>query len=267
MICREDRRLAPVLFASWAAFGAAPTERRLTVFSLRSHAEYRWCQGKQPRRAPGLSAQVRHDALSEVYSVRKHSLAALAAIVVFALTAGSAGSALAHPAETIACSGCHTLSSAVVLSALPISTTTTSTTYSISVNNPFGTNAWAVFAGSTKQAGSAGSTATVTLPNGATYSVFGVSGDGATTQGYAAVAVAPGVKLTYKYTYKFNFKKKVYKKLRAVLKSNATGKKYTVTVSKKGVAAWKKLPAGKYRLSTTGNARFKFKARTVKVGP
>lgn len=85
-----------------------------------------------------------------------------------------------------------------------------------------------------------------------------------TTAGFT-VSAAPAPVL-FKYTYKFNLKKKVYKKLRAVLRCNATGKKYYVTVSKKGVATWKNLPAGKYRLSTLGNLRFKFKARTVKVG-
>ena len=70
-----------------------------------------------------------------------------------------------------------------------------------------------------------------------------------------------------KYTYKFKLKSKVYKRLKAVLKSSTTGKKYTVTISRKGIAVWKSIPAGTYRLSTTGNARFKFKARTVTVKP
>ena len=82
----------------------------------------------------------------------------------------------------------------------------------------------------------------------------------------AFTVAAKPVPVMCKFSYKFNLKKKVYKKLSAVLKSNATGKTYTVTVSKKGLASWKKiLPAGKYRLSTTGNKKFKFKARTVTV--
>ena len=82
----------------------------------------------------------------------------------------------------------------------------------------------------------------------------------------AFTVVANPAPVMCKFSYKFNLKKKVYKKLKAVLKSNATGRTYTVTVSKKGAASWKQvLPAGKYRLSTTGNKKFKFKARTVTV--
>jgi hypothetical protein len=81
------------------------------------------------------------------------------------------------------------------------------------------------------------------------------------------VTAAATVTKTYTYTYKFKLKKKTYKKLKAVLTSKANGKKYTVTVSKKGVATFKKIPAGSYKLSTTGNKRFKFKAKTVRVGP
>jgi hypothetical protein len=88
----------------------------------------------------------------------------------------------------------------------------------------------------------------------------------ATKSASFTVAAAPVVQY-YSYTYKFNLKHKKYKKLKAVLTSKATGKRYVVTISKKGVASWKNLPGGKYKLSTTGNARFKFKARTVQVGP
>jgi hypothetical protein len=82
-----------------------------------------------------------------------------------------------------------------------------------------------------------------------------------------SVNAAPAVVKTYTYVYKFKLKKKVYKKLKAVLKSRADGKTYTVTVSKKGTAIFKRIPRGSYRLYTTGNKRFKFKARTVWIGP
>jgi hypothetical protein len=89
----------------------------------------------------------------------------------------------------------------------------------------------------------------------------------ATRSANFAVTAAPAVVKTYTYTYKFKLKKRVYKRLKAVLKSRVNGKTYTVSVSKKGKAVFKRIPRGSYRLYTTGNKRFKFKARTVWVGP
>jgi hypothetical protein len=87
------------------------------------------------------------------------------------------------------------------------------------------------------------------------------------TVGFEVTSAPPVPVVTYySYTYKFNLKHKVYKKLKAVLTSKTTGKSYTVTVSKKGIATWKSLKADSYKLSTKGNAKFKFKARTIRIG-
>jgi hypothetical protein len=364
------------------------------------------------------------------------------------LMAGFASTALAYPSENSQCSGCHSANAAVVVTAVPTSTSTTSTTYTITVNNPYGMNGWAVFNGSSKVTSALGNGKSVVLPDGATYTIFGVSGDGTTlanahygsttvspkfpdttapttlsdavatylnsatihltaadniggsgvahtyyildagtqaegttvttstvgahtlefwsvdasanvetphktanftvtvpvpdvtaptttsdakptyvasasikltatdnvggsgvahtyyildagTQAEGttvnssvvgthtlefwsvdastnietphnvanfAITAAPPVAKTYTYTYKFKVGKKVYKKLKAVLQSKTTGKKYSVLVSKKGVATFKKMPAGRYKLSTTGNKKFKFKAKTIKIG-
>jgi hypothetical protein len=88
----------------------------------------------------------------------------------------------------------------------------------------------------------------------------------ATRSANFAVNAAPAAVKTYTYVYKFKLKKKVYKKLKAVLKSRVNGKTYTVSVSKKGTAIFKRIPRGSYRLYTSGNKRFKFKARTVWIG-
>ena len=379
--------------------------------------------------------------------MKKHLLAVTAAVLAFGLMVAFASPAMAYPTKTSACSGCHDLNASVHVTASLVSATGTSSTYSIGVNNPYGSNGWAVFQGSSKAFGTAGSGTNVTLTNGVAYSIFGVSGNGNGTQGYATLSLTPpvpdlaapattsdalpgyvssatitlpahdnaggsGVAHTYcildggtraegtvvqtsvigthtlefwsvdaagnpetphhvasfeitppvpdlippatgsdamatylgsaainlipadnaggsgvahtfyildggtqaegtaialsvvgthtlefwsvdasnnveaprnvaafeiaaapvvvqtrfPFVYKFNLKKHVYKGLHAVLKSNATHKTYTITVSKKGVATFKNLPAGKYRLSTKGNAKFKFKARTVQVG-
>ena len=378
--------------------------------------------------------------------MRKHILAALAAVTVFALTAGLASTALALPTYTTPCSGCHATNAAVTVTAVPGVAGATTTPYTISVTNSLGSVGWAVFNGSTKVSSALSAGTTISLTNGVTYTIYGAGLDGSANQiGKSIVVAVPvpdltaptttsdakasyvsnavvhlsaidnvggsGVAHTYyvldggvqaegttvstsvlathtlqfwsvdaknnveatksvqfavkapvpdvtaptttsninsitpyvgsaailltatdnvdgsgvahtfyildagtpvdatsvnvsaigthtiefwsvdasnnvemphntaaftvvanpapvmcKFSYKFNLKKKVYKKLKAVLKSNATGRTYTVTVSKKGAASWKQvLPAGKYRLSTTGNKKFKFKARTVTV--
>lgn len=269
---------------------------------------------------------------------------------------------MATPSQTSRCSNCHSLLGTVSVSATPVSTTDTSTTYHITVNNPLGVNGWAVFNGTTKVAGSSGSGSDVVLPDGVTYSVFGVSGDGSGMSlphaGYATTSVSPkfpdhtaptttsdavaayagtavihlvghdnvggsgvasthyildgttetvGVTLScsvlgthtlefwsvdassnvenphnfanftvnpappaptvYSYTYKFKTKNKAFKGLKAVLKRLTTGKTYVLSIPKSGKVTFKNLPGGKYKLSTKGNAKFKFKAITVKVGP
>lgn len=84
-----------------------------------------------------------------------------------------------------------------------------------------------------------------------------------------AITAAPPAATTYTVSYKFKLKKKQYKKnLKAVLTSKAAGhKRYVASINKKGVATFRNIPRGLYKLSTTGGARFKFKARWVRVGP
>jgi len=52
-------------------------------------------------------------------------------------------------------------------------------------------NGWAVFNGTTKSFGAAGSGSTVSLNVGTTYRIYGVSGDGNGTEGYATISVTP----------------------------------------------------------------------------
>jgi hypothetical protein len=205
--------------------------------------------------------------------VKRHVTFGIALALAIGLTAAFAGGAVATPSKTSPCSGCHDPLGSVVVSASVVSSDSLVTTYSISVNNPLGINGWAVFNGSTKVAGASGNGTDVVLPNGPTYTVFGVSGDGsgmsAPHAGYASttVHVAGPASTVYTFTYRFKTKGKSYKGLKAVLKSLSTGQKFTVAVNKKGVATFKNVVGGSYKLSTTGNSKFKFKAITVKVGP
>jgi hypothetical protein len=123
--------------------------------------------------------------------VKRRYLVPLLATLMLGLTVGFASVATATPTKTSPCSGCHDLDASVHVTATFVSATATGTTYAISVNNPYGGNGWAVFQGSTKSAGTAGNGANVALPNGVTSTIFGVSGDGNGTQGYATLSVTP----------------------------------------------------------------------------
>lgn len=103
-----------------------------------------------------------------------------------------AAQAQAHASQTKTCTGCHGPAAAVTVSAVQTANNGVTATYNIAVNNPYGQNSWAVFNGSTKTAGAAGSgSSAVLLPVGKTYTVFGVSGDGNGTEGYASVSISP----------------------------------------------------------------------------
>lgn len=279
------------------------------------------------------------------------------------------GTASATPGRPGACLGCHDVSANVHVTATLVSATAATSLYSIAVDNPYGSNGWAVFQGTGKIAGAAGNGSNVTLTNGVTYAIYGVSGNGNGTQGFATISVTPSapgpgpdptptpdttaptttsnaqatyagsaaIKLTaidnaggsgvahtyyvldsaaqaegtsvstpvlgthtlefwsvdtsgnaesphksvgftvaaapvvvvknYTCSYKLKLKKAQRKSARATLKNSATGKSYTVKLSKKGVATFKNIPGGKYRLSAKAKTHFKFKAKTVWVGP
>jgi hypothetical protein len=112
------------------------------------------------------------------------------AMLGFALS--FAAEAQAHATQTRTCTGCHTAAAAVVVTAVQTANNGVNATYNVTVNNPYGQTAWAVFSGSTKTAGAAGTGSTaVVLPVGKTYTVFGVSGNGNGTEGYASISISP----------------------------------------------------------------------------
>ena len=104
----------------------------------------------------------------------------------------SAPEAQAHASQTRVCTGCHGPAAAVVVTAVQTANNGVNATYNVTVNNPYGQTSWAVFSGSTKSAGAAGAGSTaVVLPVGKTYTVFGVSGNGNGTEGYASISISP----------------------------------------------------------------------------
>ena len=123
--------------------------------------------------------------------MNKRLFVPIATIVFAGLMASFASSAVATPTQKSPCSGCHSSDSAVTVAVTQVSNDGTNATYNLTVSNPYGLNGWAVFSGSTKLAGTAAGTATFTVPDGKTYTVFGVSGDGNGTEGYGSTTISP----------------------------------------------------------------------------
>jgi hypothetical protein len=124
--------------------------------------------------------------------MKRHLTLPLLLLATLGILMSFAAEAQAHATQTKTCTGCHARSAAVIVSAVQTANNGVNATYNVTVNNPYGQNAWAVFSGTTKSAGAAGSGSTaVVLPVGKTYTVFGVSGNGAGTEGYASISVSP----------------------------------------------------------------------------
>ena len=122
----------------------------------------------------------------------KRAKLSVALLAITGLMAVFASGAQAHPNLTSKCSGCHTLDAAhVTITATFVSSNAAGTTYAIAVNNPYGTNGWGVYNGSSKIAGAAGNGTSVTVPNGITYTVYGVSGNNNGVEGYNSRTVSP----------------------------------------------------------------------------
>ena len=108
----------------------------------------------------------------------------LAVAAVLAATALFAPVAMAHPSYPDACSGCHGGAS-VAVTATKKSETATAVTYTLSA--PTAT-AIGVFNGSTKVSAITGTSGTVAIPRGKTYSIYAVKGP-STSDGLGSITV------------------------------------------------------------------------------
>ncbi len=220
--------------------------------------------------------------------MRKRLALPVVALAVAGLVTGFATVANASPSQSSRCSSCHPASGSVTVAATPVSNDGVNAVYTIAVNNPFGANGWAVF-GASKLAGGSGGGGTITVPVGATYTVYGVSAG--TGNGYASTTLSPAANggsggggtvtptpptppttgvtevETTTFTYRFKLGRRGNKGLTAVLTNQTTGAKYLAKVDKKGRVVFRNVPEGTYRLSVkVKGKKFKFKARTVSVG-
>jgi hypothetical protein len=201
--------------------------------------------------------------------MKKRFLLPIVAAALVGLMAMFAASAQALPAYTMTCSGCHTLDSSVTVTATRVALGTTSAKYDITVTSPYALQGWAVFNGSTRVAGSSGATATVTVPVGKKYTIFGAGGtfvgDGSGLHVYNSITVTPPVTIRT-VNVKLVKVAKGPKSPKAVLTSKSNGSKHAGVVTKKTGWYWAKfkVAVGSYKLTVTAK-KFTFKPRTVVV--
>jgi hypothetical protein len=211
---------------------------------------------------------------------RKHFLLPVVAVLVFGLMSVFATSAMAHPNSGI-CSGCHTLSSSVVVKATETANNGATASYSVSVKGPGSASGWAVYSGSSRITYASGGAGTFNVTAGKTYTVFG--GNLGSSKLYNSVTISPAASgtpsasgtpdvtntpvpvPTTTYRRHFNLHGHRYNHLKAVLKNKATGVKYTVAINRKGNAVFRHIPVGSYRLTTTGNKHYKFASRSITI--
>jgi hypothetical protein len=226
--------------------------------------------------------------------MQKRFPAGIAVVIAIGLMLAFASSALGLPSYGV-CSGCHSLSSAVIVKATQTSNNGTTANYSVTVSGPNAGNGWAVYDGSTRLAYATAASGTFAVADGKTYTVYGGNANG-NQQLYNKVTIspasptpppapspgtsgtpgatgtpdptgtpvpAPGDTVTYRVH--FNVHHHNYKGLKAVLKNANDGTQYTAAINRNGNAVFH-VPAGTYRLSVTGNSHFKVKARTVYIG-
>ena len=110
-------------------------------------------------------------------------------VAAVALCAGlGAVPALAFPSNTTPCDDCHSGAGATV-AVVPVSNNGVTAAYNVTVTGS-GALAWAVFVGPTRVAAGTGGGGPFSVPVGATYAVFGVSGP-SVTSGLAFATITP----------------------------------------------------------------------------
>jgi hypothetical protein len=221
------------------------------------------------------------------------------ALLAFILAAAFATPAMASPNLGV-CSGCHSLNTAVGVTATQTGNNGTTATYNVTVTGPGSASGWAVYQGSTRITYGSGASGSFSVATGKTYTVYG--GNLGSSKLYNSISISPAAATpppaptptptptptpnptptptpvptatpdptptptigTVTYRAHFNTHRRYYKGLKAVLTNTSTGKVYSAAINKSGNAVFQ-VPAGTYRLSVTGNKRFKFKAKTVKI--
>jgi hypothetical protein len=229
--------------------------------------------------------------------MKKRTTIGIPALLAVVLATAFAAPAMASPSLGV-CSGCHSLSTSVQVTATQATNNGTTATYNVSVTGPGSASGWAVYQGSTRITYGSGASGSFSVTTGRTYTVYG--GNLGSSKLYNSISISPAaatppptptptpnptptptpVPTTTPsptptptpapeaglVTYRAHFKThhRYYKGLKAVLKNTSTGTVSSAAINKNGDAVFQ-VPAGTYRLTVTGNKKFKFKAKTVKI--
>lgn len=121
--------------------------------------------------------------------MKKRFMMAVVAAVV--LVTAFATTAQAFPTKTSACSGCHTKSSTVHVSAVQTANNGVKATYRVTVTGPNAILGWTVLDGSTNLANAAAGTGTFQVAVGKTYTVWGVSKSGTAMPYSNSITISP----------------------------------------------------------------------------
>jgi hypothetical protein len=106
--------------------------------------------------------------------LKRKTVALWAAGAMFALVAGYAATAQAHPTYTSSCSGCHGSTTSITVGTTEQSNDGTNASYKIAITGGSAAKGWTVLEGSTNIGSGSSSGGTVSLKVGHTYAVWGV---------------------------------------------------------------------------------------------
>ena len=226
--------------------------------------------------------------------MKRRFTAPLAAIAIFGLMAAFAATAQAYPTRTTPCSGCHSTSTSVSVSATPVSNDGMNATYAVKVATASGLDGWAVFAGSTKLAYGTSATGSFTVPVGATYTVYGVINGGSSNSASISPAApmptpvppmpspdptstpSPDPTMTVPpmpspdtsatptttpapgpYTVRLHIDRGRHggHRVKVTLTNRATGRKFAAYVNRRGYVTFRNVPAGAYRVAVYARHR------------
>jgi hypothetical protein len=113
------------------------------------------------------------------------------AILAMVVMAAFATTAQAFPTKTSACSGCHTKSTTVHVTAVQTANNGVTATYQVTVTGPNAILGWTVLSGTTNVKNATAGTGTFSVPVGKTYTVWGVSKTSAAMPYSNSITISP----------------------------------------------------------------------------
>lgn len=120
--------------------------------------------------------------------MKKRITIGIPALLAFTLAAAFTAPAMASP-DSGRCSSCHTLSTAVGVTAAQTGNNGTTATYGVAVTSSNSAKGWAVYQGTTRIAYGSGASGTFSVTTGQTYTVYG--GSAGSSRVYNSISISP----------------------------------------------------------------------------